>query len=183
MAPLTFFSTYSLNCFLKRSALNLSACMRQSWREICSSFFSKNILILSADWMEGNKGIPACPKYPPLPCHGLTEKRLLSELLYKLVPSTYIIEKIACMWTWKIKNLIFSSFYENVRGNARYHVVISWQSGMGTRDSGTKSRKPEAESREPESESRELKADSRKPKASSRQPKASTVPLTHCLKT
>ena len=59
------------------------------------------------NWMEGNKGIPACPKYPPLPCHGLTGKCLLSELPYKLVPSTILIEKIAFMWTWKIKNFFF----------------------------------------------------------------------------
>ena len=62
--------------------------------------------------MEGNKGIPACPKYPLLPCHGLTEKRLLSELPYKLVPSTILIEKIAFMWTWKIKKFIFLDFTE-----------------------------------------------------------------------
>ena len=49
------------------------------------------------NWMEGNKGIPASPKYPPLPDLGLAGKRVLSELLYKLVPSTYIIEKIAFM--------------------------------------------------------------------------------------
>lgn len=49
------------------------------------------------NWMEGNKGIPACPKYPPLPDLGLAGKPVHSELLYKLVPSTYIIEKIACM--------------------------------------------------------------------------------------
>ena len=49
------------------------------------------------NWMEGNKGIPACPKYRPLPGLGLAGKPVLSELLYKLVPSTYIIEKIACM--------------------------------------------------------------------------------------
>ena len=49
------------------------------------------------NWMEGNKGIPAYPKYPPLPDLGLAGKPVPSELLYKLVPSTYIIEKIACM--------------------------------------------------------------------------------------
>ena len=49
------------------------------------------------NWMEGNKGIPACPKYPPLPDLGLAGKPVPSELLYKLVPSTYIIEKFACM--------------------------------------------------------------------------------------
>ena len=49
------------------------------------------------NWMEGNKGIPACPKYPSLPDLGLAGKPMLSELLYKLVPSTYIIEKNACM--------------------------------------------------------------------------------------
>ena len=49
------------------------------------------------NWMEGNKGIPACPKYPSLPDLGLAGKPVPSELLYKLVPSTNIIEKIACM--------------------------------------------------------------------------------------
>lgn len=49
------------------------------------------------NWMEGNKGIPACPKYPSLPDLGLAGKPVPSELLYKLVPSTYIIEKIAFM--------------------------------------------------------------------------------------
>lgn len=49
------------------------------------------------NWMEGNKGIPACLKYPPLPDLGLAGKPVPSELLYKLVPSTYIIEKIAFM--------------------------------------------------------------------------------------
>lgn len=49
------------------------------------------------NWMEGNKGIPAGPKYPPLPDLGLAGKPVHSELLYKLIPSTYIIEKIACM--------------------------------------------------------------------------------------
>lgn len=43
--------------------------------------------------MEGNKGIPACPKYPFLPDLGLAGKPVTSELLYKLVPSTNIIEK------------------------------------------------------------------------------------------
>ena len=67
------------------------------------------------NWMEGNKGIPACPKYPLLPGLGLAGKPVLSELLYKLVPSTYIIEKIACMWTWKIKNFIFLHFTEYLK--------------------------------------------------------------------
>ena len=49
------------------------------------------------NWMEGNKGIPACLKCPSLPDLGLAGKPVPSELLYKLVPSTYIIEKIACM--------------------------------------------------------------------------------------
>ena len=49
------------------------------------------------NWMEGNKGIPACPKYSLLPGLGLTGKRVLSELPYKLVPSTILIEKIAFM--------------------------------------------------------------------------------------
>ena len=68
--------------------------------------------------MEGNKGIPAGPKYPPLPDLGLAGKCVPSELLYKLVPSTNIIEKIAFMWTWKIKNFIFSSFYGICKENA-----------------------------------------------------------------
>lgn len=38
--------------------------------------------------MEGNKGIPAYPKYPPLPDLELAGKRVSSELLYKLAPST-----------------------------------------------------------------------------------------------
>lgn len=71
------------------------------------------------NWMEGNKGIPAGPKYPPLPDLGLAGKPVHSELLYKLVPSTYIIEKIACMWTWKIKNFTFSSFYGILEDYAR----------------------------------------------------------------
>lgn len=71
------------------------------------------------NWMEGNKGIHACPKYSLLPGLGLAGKPVLSELLYKLVPSTYIIEKIACMWTWKIKNFIFSSFYGILEDYAR----------------------------------------------------------------
>lgn len=68
--------------------------------------------------MEGNKGIPACLKCPSLPDLGLAEKPVPSELLYKLVPSTNIIEKIAFMWTWKIKNFIFSSFYGICKRNA-----------------------------------------------------------------
>ena len=47
------------------------------------------------NWMEGNKGIPACPKYPPLPDLGLAGKPVPSELPYKLVPSTIYIEKTA----------------------------------------------------------------------------------------
>ena len=39
------------------------------------------------NWMEGNKGIPAGPKYPPLPDLGLAGKPVHLELLYKLVPS------------------------------------------------------------------------------------------------
>ena len=74
------------------------------------------------NWMEGNKGIPACLKYPSLPDLGLAGKPVPSELLYKLVPSTNIIEKISCMWTWKIKNFIFSSFY----GICKRNAIINW---------------------------------------------------------
>ena len=45
------------------------------------------------NWMEGNKGIPACLKCPSLPDLGLAGKPVPSELLYKLVPSTNIIRK------------------------------------------------------------------------------------------
>ena len=62
------------------------------------------------NWMEGNKGIPACPKYPPLPDLGLAGKPVTSELLYKLVPSTYIIEK--------------NRFYVNVENKKFYFLFI-----------------------------------------------------------
>ena len=78
------------------------------------------------NWMEGNKGIPACLKYPPLPDLGLAGKPVPSELLYKLVPSTYIIEKIAFMWTWKVKN---------VSGKFPYRVKFYTKANLSFRQS------------------------------------------------
>lgn len=83
-----------------------------SWFRVLGSLCSSYLLSFWPNWVEGNNGIPVFPKYPLLPCHGLTGKRLLSELPYKLVPSTILIEKIAFMWTLKIKKFIFLDLTE-----------------------------------------------------------------------